>query len=201
MFYLSLGLNASAGTYILTRGGSYLLDVDYILENCNIEEGLGSLDNKRLRHIVSHLYKHKRKGKIIYITGTALCHLANQYELNFPAFPIAIGDFGLTNLYQTVRKTIVIILLGAVGPAFVYGAVGSALILALLGFGIAVSNLDLIATTPVYETGQVKSLSPRILDSIDVVVVNSRNKLTMSKPVHRECWLPDQAVLNSNCNV
>ena len=97
--YLSLGLNGCA--YTLTRGGVNFIDVDYI--QCNINTGLRFLDDKRLINIIHDLYRHKRKGKMIYITTTTLCHLANQYGQTFLALPSAIGDFELTNLYQTER--------------------------------------------------------------------------------------------------
>lgn len=74
---LRLGLNGCA--YILTRGGQDLIDVDYIRLQYQIEKGLRYLDDNRLRKIIHDLYRHKRKGKMIYITATAICHLANQY--------------------------------------------------------------------------------------------------------------------------
>lgn len=83
--------------------------------------GLRFLDNDRLRKIIHSLYRHKGRGKIIYITATAKCHLAGQYGQIFLAFPFAIVDFGLTNFYQTIRKALVTILLGAVGPLYVAG--------------------------------------------------------------------------------
>ena len=203
ILYLSLGLNGL--TYILMRGGTNFINVDYI--RCDIEEGdLRFLDNNRLRKIIHDLYRHKRKGKIIYITATAVCHLANQYGQMFLALPVAIGDFGLTNLYQTARKVAVTVLLGGVPSLCYIGGLGpssAAFVLTIMGLRLAFSNLDSIATSPVYHTGSVKNLKPRIADTPDVVVVNSRNKIVMSNPAQekRECWLPDQAFLNSNCNV
>ena len=200
ILYLSLGLN----TYLLIRGGDDFINVDYI--QCNIEDGLRYLDDTRLRRIIHNLYRHKRKGKLIYIIATAVCHLANQHGQTFLALPVAIGDFGLTNLYQTVRKIVATVLLGAVGPLLFVGhpfALVSAFGLGLSGLQIAFNNLDLIPTSPVYETGSAKNLEPRIPGSPDVVIVNSRNKIIMSNPVQEkiECWLPDQALLNSNCKV
>jgi len=96
---LSLGLNGCI--HLLTRGGSIdfidIIDTDYI--KCHIEQGVGYLDNKPLRNIITDLYRHKRKGKIIYITATAVCHLANRYCQTFLALPFAVGDFSLTNVY------------------------------------------------------------------------------------------------------
>lgn len=68
---------------------------------------------------------------------------------------------------------------------------------------IVFNNLDSISTSSVYDTGLAKNLESRILGTPDVVVVNSRNKVILSNPVKEkiECWLPDQALLNSNCKV
>lgn len=77
----------------IIRGGADFIDVSCI--ECEIEEGLQYLDNNYLQKIIHNLYRHKRKGQIIYITATAICHLANDYGQHFLSFPIAIGDFGL----------------------------------------------------------------------------------------------------------
>jgi hypothetical protein len=197
---LSLGLNGCI--HLLTRGGSTdFIDTDYI--KCNIEQGVGYLDDTRLRNIITDLYRHKRKGKIIYITATAVCHLANRYGQTFLALPFAVGDFGLTNVYQTLRKGFVTILLGGVGPLVIVGgpvALIVALMLGMSGLRLAFSNLDFIPTSPVDVT---KDLEPRIPGISDVVVVNNRGKMIMSEPVqeNQECWLPDQRLLNPNCKI
>lgn len=84
------------------RGGD-CINVDYI--DCVIESGFQYLDNERLRKILHHLFKNKIKrtvkGQLIYITATALCHLAHKYGQHFLALPFAVDDFGLTNVYQT----------------------------------------------------------------------------------------------------
>lgn len=200
---LSLGLNGCI--HLLTRGGSTdfidIIDTDYI--KCNIEQGVRYLDDTRLRNIITDLYRHKRKGKIIYITATAVCHLANRYGQTFLALPFAVGDFGLTNVYQTLRKGFVTILLGGVGPLVIIGgpvALIVALILGMSGLRLGFNNLDFIPTSPVDVT---KDLEPRIPGISDVVVVNNRGKMIMSEPVqeNQECWLPDQRLLNPNCKV
>ena len=202
---LSLGLSVSGYIHLLTRGGStdFLIDTDYIKSACNIEEGVRYLDDIRLRNIITDLYRHKGKGKIIYVTATALCHIANKYGQTFLALPFAVGDFGLTNLYQALRKGFATILLGAVGPLyFISGPVALifALILGASGLRLALNNLDFIPTSPVDVT---KGLKPRIPGISDVVVVNNRDKIIMRDPVkeNHECWLPDQRLLNPNCKV
>lgn len=202
---LSLGLTVSLN--LLTRGGSTdfidIIDTDYILAKCKINQGVRYLDDTRLRNIISDLYRHKRKGKIIYITATAVCHLANRYGQTFLALPFAVGDFGLTNVYQTLRKGFVTILLGGVGPLMLIGgpvALIVALMLGTSGLRLAFSNLDFIPTSPVDLT---KDLEPRIPGVSEVAVVNNRGKMMMSKPVqeNQEGWLPDQNLLNPNCKV
>lgn len=203
ILFLSFGLNGWA--YIkYMRGGSNFINTDYI--ECGIETGLRYLDDNRLRNIIHDLYRNKRKGQVIYITATAVCHLAQQYGKTFLALPVAIGDFGFTNFYQTARKVVVTVLLGGVGPLWFVGgpvALIGAFILSLSGLRIAFTDLDSIPTSPIYEMGSAKNLKTRIPNSLDVVVVNNRNKIIMtnSLPEKKECWLADQAFLNSNCKV
>lgn len=203
---LSLGFNGCR--LLLSRGGSIdpidfidLIDTDYI--TCDIERGLGYLNDARLRNIITNLYRHKEKSKVIYITATAACHLANRYGQKFLALPIAVGDFGLTSLYQTLRKGFVTILLGGVGPMIVIGNPVSlmvALLLGTSGLRLAFSNLDLISTSPVDIT---KGVEPRIPGTTEVVIVNNRDKITMHElvPENQECWLPDQHLLNPKCQL
>jgi len=204
---LTIGLSVSGYTHLLTRGGSTdflnLIDTDYIKSTCNIEEGLRYLDDMRLRKIITDLYRHKGKGKIIYVTATALCHIANRYGQTFLALPFAVGDFGFTSLYQTLRKGFVTILLGSVGPLYFNGSPVS-LIFALIfggsGLRLAFTNLDFIPTSPVDVT---KRLERRIPALSEVVVVNNRDKIIMRDSVkeNHECWLPDQRLLNPKCSV
>lgn len=202
---LSLGLSSYGCVHILTRGGSIdfinMVNTDYI--KCTMDEGVSYLDDTRLRNIVKDLYAHKRKGQIIWITATALCHLTHKYGQTFLALPFAIGDFGLTNIYQAFRKGLVTVLFASVGPLVVYGgsvALSFASILIVLGLKLGFSGLDFIRTSPVDLTEDVK---PRIPGIYDVIVVNNRDKITMTEPVHKtpECWLPGQPLLNPNCRV
>ena len=206
---LLLGLGFSVRyIHLLNRGGSTdflsIIDTDYIKSTCNIKEGVSYLDDIRLRNIIIDLYRHKVKGngKIIYITATAICHLANRYGKTFFALPFAMGDFGLTNVYQTFRKALVTILLGAVGPVYMMGgplAPVYVMLFAVSGLRLAFNNLDFIPTSSVDFT---KELTSRIPGIVDVVVVNNRDKIILGEPVKErpECWLADQRILNSNCN-
>ena len=149
------------------------------------------------------MYIHKRKSKTTYITATAICHLANQYVQTFLALPFAVGDLGLTNVYQTFRKGFVTILLRGVGPLMVIrGPVTFTFvsILVISGLRLAFNNLNLIPTSPIDLT---KDLKPRIPGISDVIVVTSRDKITMSEPVQKnqKCWLAGQPLFNSNCQV
>jgi hypothetical protein len=167
-----------------------------------MDQGLRYLDDKRLRNIVSDLYRHKRKGKIIYITAPAICHLSHQYGQTFLALPFAVGDFGLTSVYQSLRKAFVTILLGGICPLVVIGgpmAFTLASILGVSGLRLAFRDLDFIPTSPV----DTQDLKPRMRGIYDAVVVNNRDKVSMSKPVqqNQECWLAGQPLLNPNCQV
>jgi hypothetical protein len=198
---LSLGLSVTGYTHLLTRGGSNIIDTDYIKAACIIEEGVRYLDDTRLRNIITDVYRHKVKGQIIYVTATALCHIANRYGQRFLALPFAVGDFGLTSWYQALRKVFVTILLGGVGPLYIIGGPVSlifASILGVSGLRLAFNNLDFIPTSPVDVT---KGFEPRIPGISDVVVVNNRDKMIMGDPVqeNQECWLQDQRLLNPNC--
>jgi len=208
IFFLSLGLNISE--CLLLRGGSEaIINVDYI--ECGIEAGLRYLDDARLRKIIHDLYRNKRTGNVIYITATALCHLSDRYGKMFLALPIAVGDFGISNLYVTIRKFVTSVLLGAVGPFVIWGGpfyLSLALIFAMAGLRVAHIDLESVANSPVYQLGSsndnVADIKPRMPNSPDVIVVNNRNKeLIMSNPVQKkgECWLADQTLLNPNCKV
>ena len=206
---VSLGLNVYGYGYIflLLRGGSdfikiiEMVDTDYI--KCDIAHGLTFLDSQRLKKIIIDLYGHKRKGRILYITATAACHLANLYGQMFLAVPFAVRDFGLTNVYQTFRKGFVTLLLGGVGPMVIIGnpiSLMFALALGASGLRLAFTNLDFIPTSPLDIT---KGITPRIPETTEVVIVNNRDKIVMTEPVQekQECWLPDQHLLNPNCKV
>ena len=200
-----LALGVSGSVHLLNRGGSTdLIDTDYIKDICQIDSGIRYLDDRRLKNIVIDLYWHKRKGQIIYITATALCHLAGRYGRKFLALPVAVGDFGITNLYQTARKTLVVLLWGGVAPIISFNgpfAFAIAFTLAVTGLKLALVNLDYIPTSPFDPT---KDLEPRVREVVEVVVMNNRdnNKIIMQEKVqkNRECWLPDQRVLNKKCN-
>lgn len=206
---VSLGLSVGGYTHLLTRGGEAdflnLIDTEYIRSVCEIEEGIRYLDDPRLRKIITQLYRHKRKAKIIYVTATAVCHLANRYGQMFFALPVAIGDFGFTSLYQSFRKVLATIILGGIGPLYFKGtpvALFFAFILGASGLNLALTNLD-IATSAVDVT---KVLKPRIPGTTDVVVMNNvhkQNKIIMCDPAkeNHECWLPDQRLFNPNCKV
>lgn len=196
---LSLGLSSSANIYLLQRAGADdIIDIDYIRMKCTIEEGIRYLDDNRLRQILHDLYKSKAKRKVIYVTSTALCHVANQYGKQFLALPVAIGDFGLTNALQFSRKFLVTVLLGGVGPLITAGGslyLGFAIIAALAGLRLANIDLDYIPTSPI----STEEIAPRVPGVPEVVVLNNRNRDKIIMTKNKECWLPEQQMLNSNC--
>jgi len=200
--YLACGLSLSS--IWMVRGGEDFIDVDYI--DCGIEEGLRYLDNDRIRKIIHDLYASKRKGRIIYITSTAACHLVKIYGKHFLSLPFTVKDFGVTNLYQTIRKLTVTILMGAVGPLYVAGgraAIFTAFTLVTLALRLAYTDLDRLPTSPIDETIPARQIEPRIADLPDVVTVNCRNKVKAPSivPEKGECWLAEQAYFNPNCKV
>ena len=199
--YLACSLALSSIFMVLGR--EKFANVDYI--ECGIEEGLRYLDNSRLRKIIHHLFGKKRQGKIIYITSTAVCHLAKMYGTQFFALPVAVGDFGTTNLYQTVRKIIVTLFLGAAGPLLVVGGGGViiAVFLGTVALKLSYIDLDKLPTSPVDETLLAGEIKPRIADTGDVVIVNYGNRLKAPSivPEKPECWLPGQAFLNPTCKI
>ena len=153
--YLALGLDRLSR--IIIRGGADLIDVD-----CGVEESLRYLDNDWLRKIIHNLYRRKRKGKINYITATALCYLADEYGQRFLAFPVTIGDFRLKNFYQTARKAFISILLGGVGLLWVYVSPVTLIfvfVLSTSGLRLAFMNLNFIKTSPISETDLDKNLN------------------------------------------
>ena len=207
ILFISLGLSLSMGyTPFFSRGGSSadllnLIDTDYIRKKCEIQEGIRFLDDVRLRKIISNFYQHKKKAHIIYITSTALCHIANKYGQQHLALPFAVGDFGLTSWYHALRKALVTVLLGAVGPLWLLNAPSILIfILAAFGFRLAFNNVEIILTSPIDFTKKIKARLPGVSD---VVVVNNRNNVIMPEFIKEkhECWLPDQQFLNKNCNV
>lgn len=207
---LALGVSGATNLYLLQRAGSieeiFDFDTGYLRERCTIEEGVRYLDDNRLRNIIHNLHKNKVKGRIIYITATALCHIANTYGKTFLALPFAIGDFGVTSGIQVVRKLSVTTLFTLVVPFYMAGGpVGMALALVAGVSGLRLANIDLdyIPTSSIPLGTEVPE--PRIPGLPDVVVVNNRNrdKITMSLPDpdknSKECWLADQQLLNSKC--
>jgi len=200
--YLACGLSLSSIS--LFRGGDNFINVDYL--ECGIEKGLRYVDNDPIRKIVHDLFRYKRRGKIIYITATAACHLVKVYEKHFLALPIAVGDFGLTNLYQTLQKIVVVFLVGTVGPLFVVGstaAITTATMLGILGLRLAFIDLDYLPTSPIDETIPARRIEPRIADMPDVVTVNFRHKVKAPGIVQErgECWLPEQTYFNPSCKI
>lgn len=57
IFCVNLELNINVN--IAVRGRAKLGNFNYILSQCEINNDLGILDDKRLRNIIHHLYKFK----------------------------------------------------------------------------------------------------------------------------------------------
>lgn len=123
------------------------------------------------------------------------------------SFPFAIGDIILTSAYHAVRKFAAILFISAAVQLFVIRgvpALASSWILMAFGLQFVFNNLEVIPTTPITEIVSAEKLRPRIPDLRYVVVINnSRNKIFRSNLVQHkvECWLPDQALFNSDCKI
>jgi hypothetical protein len=186
------------------RGGSDFVDVSYI--QCGIEENLRFLDDERLRKLIHYLFKYKRRNKIIFITATALCQVAKMHANDFIGLPFIIGDFGITDLFQAARKFIVILLFTGITPILIAGgpvSLAFAFIMVTMGLRLSFTNTDKILTSFIDEKILAKSIKPRIPGTFDVVVVNLKNKITMTNPAlkNKECWLPEQRIFNRVCQV
>lgn len=216
VFYLSCGLTA-VSFLGLGRGGadaillpnSGLIDVDDIKNQCDITPGVHFLENERLRKIVNSLYKHKRGGKIIYITATALCHLANEYGVMFFSLPFSVNDFGITSSYQFVRKFLTSILLTcSLANGLIYGitnpAVWRSVICAILGIAMGLTHLEKINMTLIDPGIPLDKIKPRTQQHLpEVVVINNSpgNKISIMTQNYKkgECWLPEQQWTNPTC--
>ena len=185
------------------RGGQ---ESDVFYPNYIVGEGLRYVDNDHIRRVVHSFFKHKQIDGVIHITQTALCYLAENYNIYFPATPIPIPDFiKLSNYYQPVRKTIVAILIGMGIPmTFAIGALSSSLGMGLIiaGFFLGSYNVEKVTIPTSLIVGSIKFIGRRILDVPDVVSVNIRPELDykIEMPKNQsECLLPDQRLTNPKC--
>ena len=181
--------------------------IDLGPNKCGLEEGLRYVNNNRVRKLVESLYPHKTRKGVIFITATALCHLVKRYGMHFLALPFAIGDFGLTNYYQAIRKGVVTLLVGVPIP-IVYFYFSNPLIMAIAvmfwvgGLKLGSINLDYIPTSLIDPNTVIEMVQPRIPDIVDVVSVNLKPRdMVMEEPRKPECLLADQVLTNPNCRI
>ena len=193
---------------LAARGGSNeIVDVDYI--DCGIETGLRYVNKDRLRKIVVALYSYKKPKGVIFVTATALCHIAKMYGVQFPALPIPVMDFGFTSYYQLARKVLVIILTSTVGPLAYFQtpvSLVSAALMLTLSLKLATTNLDYIPTSLIDPAIPIELIGKRIPDIPDVVSVNIVNELREKDKIRMpqnnvECLLPDQRLINPKCDI
>ena len=118
ILFVSLGVNAYS---LFLRGGTDselvndFVDVEYIRNKCIIQDGISFLDHERLRNLVHSLYSYKRTGKIIYVTATVLCSIAQIWGDKGLALPFAVGFFGTTDKYYAARAFIGSVFWGITG--------------------------------------------------------------------------------------
>lgn len=204
-------------TNLTSRGGETIVEklandyIDVTHEDCILPSGVQYVNNDRLRKLVFSLYPEKVKNGVIFITKTALCHLATEYGLGLPGLPIAVHDFiNVSDLKILTRKffasfliTIPISILG-IGEATVTKYIFSGLSF-LFGFtGVALTKdfgLMVIATEAV--KGPMSLITRRIKDQSELVYVdlepkpNSLVRVEVTEPYH--CSLPEQRIGNPIC--
>ena len=86
----------------------------------------------------------------------------------------------MTNLYQTIRKIDVTLLLGAVGPLYMARGTFSIFIAfttSTITLRLAYTELDKLPTNYIDETLSISQIEPRISDLPDVVTSNFKNKI------------------------
>ena len=203
VLYVSLGYNfwsiLMGGTESLDLINA-LVDTEYI--TCNVNPGIRWLDDVSLKNLIKTLYKHKHQEKIIYITATALCHVSELYGRQFLDLPFTIvPGLGSFSFYQTLRKLMVTILTGFLVPLGLGGSPVTAFSAALIGtlaIKLGFNNLDYIPTSAIDFNGDIRTRIPNVYD---VIVLNNKDKITMTNPMEerRECWLAGQPFFNPKC--
>ena len=204
------------------RGGQELIELSFNYPACEIGKGFRYLENERLRNIIAKLFELKTKDDVIFITQTALCHLIKSYgfSLLLPSFVPLEDVVILTNWYQFIRKTCVVLLLGGAFPVGVLGIYAeTAVSLYILsvtlggaGIALALTNRDFPFVQTTLISGAVKSIESikrRVPIGTEVVSVDfenvdfenqPRNQIQMSKN-KPECLLADQRFTNRNCRI
>uniref|UniRef100_UPI0030018762 hypothetical protein n=1 Tax=Cocconeiopsis kantsiensis TaxID=3082010 RepID=UPI0030018762 len=184
--------------------------INVINENCGVEKGIRYVNNERISKIAYARFKSKQINGVIYITGTALCHLIRMYGLHLPALPTPISNFiGITDRLLFVKKTAFSLCLGVTvvlyrlyqGP-IVLGVSTTSALFGLIGM-IRTTDPGIQIPTEVVSV-PIEFLKPRIADQPELVSVDlspiDRDKISMSEFSKRyECSLPDQIIHNKKC--
>lgn len=208
IFYFAMG-RLRGGNEITQFLDDYYLDVKHL--DCILKPGIQYLDNARLRKIVNYLFHDKVKNGVIFITRTALCHIASEYGLYQLDLPIPIhSPVAVTSRILLLQKTIVSGFI--VSPAAIITLLGTTnvgLIASAISFLVGLTTLALtkdgglaVIATQAYR-GPISSLKPRISNQVEVVSIDVQpNDYTIVKnqlaPSY-ECSLPDQRIGNPKC--
>lgn len=188
--------------------GNYI-DVQH--PECILKPGVRYLDNPRLRKIVNYLFHHKVKNNVIFITRTALCHIAAEYGLYQLEFPIPIhSPVEVTNWIISIQKfitagfivspTAIITLLGTTNLSLSVSVIS--FLVGLIGLNLTKDGGLAVIATQAFR-GPISSLRPRISNQVEVVTLDIQsNDYTVVKnevaPSY-ECALPDQRIGNPTC--
>ena len=208
IFYFAIG-RLRGGNEITQFLEDYYLDVEH--PDCILKPGIQFVDNARLRKIVNYLFHDKVKNGVIFITRTALCHIASEYGLYQLDLPIPIhSPVAVTSGILLLQKTIVSGFI--VSPAAIITLLGTTnvgLIASAISFLVGLTTLALtkdgglaVIATQAYR-GRISSLEPRISNQVEVVSIDVQpNDYTIVKnqlaPSY-ECSLPDQRIGNPTC--
>src|SRR6056300_351024 len=105
IFYFAMG-RLRGGNEITQFLEDNYLDVKHL--DCIVRPGIQYLNNARLRKIINYLFHDKVKNDVIFITRTALCHIASEYGLYQLDLPIPIHTpVAFTNKILLLQKAII----------------------------------------------------------------------------------------------
>jgi len=204
IFYFAIG-RLRGGNEITQLLEDYYLDVKHL--DCILKPGIQYVNNARLRKIVNYLFHDKVKNGVIFITRTALCHIASEYGLYQLDWPIPIhSPVAVTSRILLLQKAIVSgFIVSPAAITMLLGTTNVGLITSAISFLVGLTTLALtkdgglaVIATQAYR-GPISSLQPRINNQVEVVSIDvPPNDYTKLAPSY-ECSLPDQRIGNPTC--
>jgi len=204
--------NSNIFNSIFIRGGHELVKiladgfVEVNYENCIIDKGVQFLDNEWLRKLLTIKHSHKIKNGILFITRTALCHVASEAGLSILDTKIVkvsswvtLGKKTLATIFTS--SPLLFLGIGGTTPITILCSVLTFLYGTSSMFFLRESDRLFINTQAV--VGSLSQITQRIQDRTDVVVLDlepTSDKIVMKRAeVPYECSLPDQILGNQKC--